>query len=159
MLKKSLDSLQKLANGIAIAACAFTGAVIVIQVLSRLIIGQSFRWTEEMAQLAVIMCVFLMTSEAEKINQHLRMEAFVDTLPENPKFIITFAGKILMAVYAGIVLYSSVLMLPTAAHIKAPASGLPLSVIYGLMVFGSALWVIQTVINLCIMLRERGSKV
>ncbi len=158
MLKRIWSVLLGICMTFSGIACLITGIVIVVQVFARLFAGTAFTFVEEVAQLAVIMTVFLGLGEAERTNQHLTLEIVFSVFPK-AKFYLMMLGKLIMGVYAGIICYSAWLMLPSAQRITTPASHFPVRFVYYAMIFGSALWLIQSILNMAVLVQERRKEV
>ncbi|MEY8337631.1 TRAP transporter small permease subunit [Lachnospiraceae bacterium 62-35] len=154
MIGKIWPGLRGLSTILCAVACAATGVTIITQVLSRLTMGQSFIWVEEISQLAVILTVFFGLVAVEHTNGHLTLEIMFTMFPK-AAFYLQIIGKLLMAVYASFIVYSAGRMLPAARRILAPASKIPIRYVYYSMIFGCVLWIIQTVINMVLLIKER----
>ena len=105
----------------------------------------------------MILMVFLALAEVESGDEHLKVEILFSVFPKL-SFSMTMVGKLLTLVYSGIILYSGCLMLPSVQRTLAKASKFPIRYLYYAMLLGILFWMIQTVINMVKMVKERGAQ-
>lgn len=137
--------------------CLLICFCIAAQIFCRFFLGISLKWSEEIAQVGIIFMVFLALSEVEVGNEHLQVEILHTVFPKL-SFAMTLIGKALNLIYVGIVLYSSILMLPAVQRTLAKASKFPIKFLYYGMIAGSLFWIFQISINLYKAFEERRAK-
>lgn len=155
MAGKVWDKLRYIVSSIGGLACIMICVCIVAQVFTRTFLGIALTWSEELAQVGMILMVFLVLSEVEKNNEHLSVE-IVHTVFPKFSFFMTVISKVLTMVYAGVIIYSGYLMLPSVSKAVAKASGFPIRILYYAIILGSALWFVQALINLIKTLTKGG---
>lgn len=156
-MNKIWTSIRRSATSVSGFACLLICFCISAQIFCRFFLGIALKWSEEIAQVGMILMVFLALSEVESGNEHLQVEILHTIFPKlSPG--MTILGKILSLVYAVIIFYSGLLMLPSVQKTLAKASKFPIRFLYYAMLVGVGLWAIQIVINLCRVIAERRSR-
>lgn len=152
------NKIRWILTGIAALCAGIVGLAIVAQVFSRFFFGVALTWSEEVAELCLILTVFLALAEVESNNEHLCLEILYTTWPKL-YFPLMMIGKMLTLVYCVFVMYSVYLMQPAVRLTRAKASGFPIKFIYFAMFIGAAAWLIQTLIQMGILIKnKRGEK-
>ena len=82
----------------------------------------------------------------ERENGHIRLDMVFEWFPK-AKTYLEDLGRLLCAVYAGIIVYSIYVLWPAIRVVKTKASGIPLRYIYTIMAFGCVLWAVDALIN------------
>lgn len=154
MINRVWVAIRKLSASIGGLACIMLGVCIVAQVFTRTFLGVALTWSEELAEVGMILMVFLTLAEVEAGNEHLQVEILHTLLPKL-SFGMTVIGKILTLAYSAIVVYSGTLMLPSVRRAVAKASGFPVRILYYAIIVGTLLWFIQAAINLVKTIKER----
>lgn len=145
-MKKIYEKAIQAVTSISGVCCLFICFCITAQIFCRFFLGISLKWSEELAQVALILMVFLSLAEVERGNEHLKVEILFAIFPKLSK-AMNLLGGALTILYASIILYSGWLMLPAVKKSTAKASGFPIRIVYYGMLLGVALWLIQSVIN------------
>lgn len=146
-MKKYYDKAVSGIAGISGLSCLFICFCITAQIFCRFFLGISLKWSEELAQVAVILMVFLAQAEVEKGDEHLKVEILFSIFPKLSK-AMSILGSALTILYASIIVYSGWLMLPAVKKSTAKASGFPIRFVYYAMLIGVVFWIIQAAINL-----------
>lgn len=146
-MKKIYNKAVQALTNVSGVCCLFICFCIAAQIFCRFFLGLSLKWSEELAQVAIILMVFLALAEVERNNEHLKVEILFTVFPKLAK-AMNILGGLLTTLYATIIIYSGLLMLPAVKKSTAKASGFPIRVIYYGMLAGVAIWCIQAVINL-----------
>lgn len=154
-MKKIYDKAVQTITSVSGVCCLFICFCITAQIFCRFFLGLSLKWSEELAQVAIILMVFLALAEVEKNNEHLKVEILFTVFPKLTK-AMNILGSLLTILYATIITYSGWLMLPAVKKSTAKASGFPIRFIYYGMLIGVVLWGIQTVITLVKHAKEKA---
>ncbi len=157
MASKLWNYARKIVTSISGLSCLMIGFCIIAQIFCRFFLGIALTWSEEIAQVGMILMVFLALAEVESGDEHLKVEILFSVFPKL-SFGMTMVGKLLTLVYSGIILYSGCLMLPSVQRTLAKASKFPIRYLYYAMLLGILIWMIQTVINMVKMVKERGAQ-
>ncbi|MEA5137493.1 MAG: TRAP transporter small permease [Candidatus Fimivivens sp.] len=146
-MKKIYNKAVQAITSVSGVSCLFICFCITAQIFCRTFLGISLKWSEELAQVAIIMMVFLALTEVERNNEHLKVEILFSVFPKLAKSM-NILGSMLTILYASIIVYSGFLMLPAVKKATAKASGFPIRFIYYAMLLGVVLWIVQAAINL-----------
>lgn len=154
-MKKIYGSVVQAVTNISGISCLFICFCISAQIFCRFFLGISLKWSEELAQVAIILMVFLAQAEVERNDEHLRVEILFTVFPKLARGM-RMLGSLLTILYASIIVYSGWLMLPAVKKATAKASGFPVRYIYYGMLLGVALWIVQSVINLSKTMKQKA---
>lgn len=154
MLNKIWNGVRRTGTSISGIGCIMICFCIAAQIFCRYFMGISLKWSEELAEVAMIFMVFMALAEVEHGNEHLQVEILFTIFPKL-SFAMSVVGKALTLAYTTIIMYSGYLMLPAVQRATAKASKFPIRYLYYAMLIGVGLWMIQTVINLVKIICER----
>ena len=118
----------------------------IFQVVLRFFFGKNTSWCEEVSQMCYISACFLGICFVERENGHIRLDMIFNYIPKAQVFLEDI-GRLLCAVYSGMIAYSVYTLWPAIVATKTKASGIPLRYIYGIIAFGAILWAIDALIN------------
>jgi TRAP-type transport system small permease protein len=136
-VKKVSNFLFKLLD----IAMALSLAVMAILVFGNVVLRYAFNsgitWSEEMSRYLFIYLVFLGAVGAMKSNEHLGMDTVIKRLPRPLKRGVYIFSNLLMIYTLYLVTMGSIDMTLLNVESTAPATGIPLSFIYGIGVVAS----------------------
>jgi len=124
------------------------------QVVLRYCFNRNTSWAEEVGQLCYIAVCFLGISLIERENGHIRLDLVFSKFPQAEK-ALRLTGRLLTAVYSGIIAYSEWILRPSVAVVKTKASGIPLRYIHYIIMFGCIVWCIDAILGLIKDISER----
>lgn len=132
-----------------IAVCLAVMSILVfLNVVLRYGFNSGITWSEEMARFLFIWLTFFGAIAALKDNEHLGMDTLLKKLPKGLKKIAYVLSNLIILWTLYLVLDGSLKMTQLNMDSKAPATGLPLSFIYGIgVVVGISMGII-VLINL-----------
>lgn len=155
---KSISNWLK--NGLNVLL-AFSLASMAILVFGNVILRYAFNsgitWSEEMARFLFIWMIFLGSIGALKDNEHLGVDMLVKKLSPGMKRIAYVISNLLVLYILWLVLDGSWKMTLLNMESTAPATGLPLSYIYGIGVVMSIAMGLILIRNLYRALFEKGA--
>lgn len=128
-LSKSIEALLNFAIAISLA---FMAILVFGNVVLRYAFNSGITWSEEMARFLFIWLVFLGSIAALKDNEHLGVDTLVKRLPMRWKKVVYVISNLLILYTLWLVLDGSVKMTELNMDSQAPATGLPLSYVYGI---------------------------
>ena len=146
-MKRAWGYLKKLLNFLSAIATLIVGISILTQIFFRFFLGTSLTWSEELAQIFLIVLVFTGLALVEINDEHLQIEILFSIFPKHER-AMKIIGKILTIILCITIIVSILNILPAAQYIKAKASGLPIKYVYYSMLLGTIAWLIQCIINL-----------
>lgn len=132
--KKWFSSL----NNILMASCLAVMAILVFgNVILRYAFSSGITWSEEVSRFLFVWMTFLGAIAALKENKHLNVDMFVNKLPKNIKVVVLILGQLVMLGVLWLLLEGTWKMTLMSVSSLAPATGLPLSYVYGVGIVAS----------------------
>lgn len=140
-----------------IAACTFlvgTLGLIILQVISRYIFNSPFTWTEELARFALLWFTFVSAGFVMARRIHIAVDIVASKLGRKGTVVLdTFAlGMVIVA--SGMMAFAGAEFAAGAARLQAPATSLPMSLVYSSAVAGFVLICFHAVIHLYLNIRH-----
>lgn len=126
-------------------------------VVLRYLFNSGITWSEEMSRFLFVWMVFLGAIAALKENMHLGVDIVTNALPKTWKKIFFVISNLLVLWVLWLVLEGSWKMTLLNMVSKAPATGLPLSYVYGIGIVMSVAMAIIVLGNLYKVLTNKAS--
>lgn len=147
-MKSASKFLSSSLNVIMAAALALMAILVFGNVVLRYLFNSGITWSEEMSRFLFVWLIFLGAIGALTDNEHLGVDMFVKRLPD-------FWKKVVFVITNGLILYVLWLVLDGSWKMtlinldsKAPATGMPLGLMYGIGILMSICMAIVVVANL-----------
>ena len=156
-LGKIWDGFRSLVNSVCGIFLIVVIAALDIQVLCRSFLGFSTTWSEEVAMMCFTGLIFCYLAQAEKEEAHLQLEIIYQIWPRT-KFWLMVIGKVICCMYCAFVIYSEYLLIPPISKLPTAATHIPIVAIHALIVLGSAMWIIQNLISISALIKERRAE-
>lgn len=138
------------------AVCLAAMAILVFfNVVLRYAFHSGIAWSEEMSRILFVWLTFLGAIGALKDNQHLGVDMFVRKLPLPAKRIIFFIGNLIILYVLWLVFDGSWKTALVSTNALSPATGLPMSYIYGIGIVMSVAMALIILLNLYRVLFQR----
>lgn len=157
----ALGKIWEMFRGLVNSVCGVFLIVVIaaldIQVLCRFFLGFSTTWSEEVAMMCFTGLIFCYLAQAEKEGAHLQLEIIYQIWPRT-KFWLMVVGKIICCIYCGFVIYSECILIPPISKLTTAAVHIPIVLIHGLILLGSAMWIIQNLISIAELIKERRAE-
>jgi TRAP-type C4-dicarboxylate transport system permease small subunit len=106
------------------------GILVFSNVLLRYFLNFSITWADEIARFLFIWVIFLGAVGALKENNHLGFTTLVEKSPKIPKTIMYCVSELLMLGCMVLLLWGTIKMSLLSTKTYAPATGIPLTVMY-----------------------------
>lgn len=136
-MKKVWDKLLLYVNRAIEIFTAFLLIVMVvlvfIQIVSRVIYGSSFAWTEEIARFAMIWITFLGAAIAFKYGAHIGIDVFVRRLPRLPDKVVGVFASLMSAIFFIVLAYQGWKLMGASQMQTTPALRLSMSHVYAII--------------------------
>jgi TRAP-type C4-dicarboxylate transport system permease small subunit len=130
-VKKLGTTIDHLFNGLIAFALAVMSILVFGNVVLRYLFNSGITWSEEMARFLFIWLVLLGAIGALKDNAHLGVDMVVKRLPKPLKKLVYMISNLLVLIVLYQVIDGSWKMTVLNADSLAPATNMPLSMIYG----------------------------
>lgn len=157
ILGKVWNTFRNFIGGISGIWCIIIIAALDIQIFCRTFLGFSTTWSEEVAELCFVGLIFCYLAQCEKEGAHLQLEILFQIWPKL-KFYMDVAGKSICIIYCAFVIYSESLLIPTTMKLTTAACHIPIRYVHYLIVLGSAMWIIQEMLSLYEIFKERRAQ-
>lgn len=140
-----------------LAACTFlvaTLGLIVLQVLSRYVFSHPFTWTEELARFALLWFTFVSAGFVMARRIHIAVDLVASKLNRTGAIVMdTFAlATVVMA--SGVMAWAGAGFATGASRLAAPATSIPMSVVYASAVVGFGLICVHAVLHVYLNIRH-----
>lgn len=139
------DILCKIAEWILMTLLAAMTVVVFVQVVFRWI-GAALPWSEEFARYCMIFLTYVGASIGIKRKSLVAIEAVVVLLPKKVQHIIEILVYLLIVVVSAVVFYYAWMLCARTMGQISPAMHIPMGFMYGALVIGFALVIVQAVI-------------
>ncbi|WP_082235404.1 TRAP transporter small permease [Halobacillus massiliensis] len=144
--------IVKASNNLLNLAIAFSLAAMSILVFGNVVLRYLFNsgitWSEEMSRYFFVWLVFLGAIAALKDRMHLGVDLVVNLLPDKAKKVVFFISNGLVLYLLWLLLEGSWRMTVLNANSTGPATGMPLSYLYGIGVVTSISMMALTIFNM-----------
>jgi len=139
MEKKKEFTIKKFLNEFEIYLGAVFFVVMTVllfaQVVTRYVFGMAFTWTEELATILFVWMIYLGVAAAVRRRKHLKIDAFVETLPFKKKKILLIGSNVIFFVFCVYIMFPLMTMVNNFAGRNATSSILliPKAISYGML--------------------------
>lgn len=140
-----------------VAACAFlvgTLGLVVLQVISRYIFNTPFAWTEELARFALLWLTFVSAGFVMARRIHIAVDLLVSKLNRTGALVVDTCALIAVVVTSGIMAWAGAGFAAGASRLAAPATSLPMSLVYSAAVVGFGLICLHAVLHVYLNIRH-----
>ena len=140
-----------------VVSCLLLAGVLVavlLQVLTRYVFDSPLSWTEEIARFLLVWVTFVAAGYVMSRRLHIVVDLLVDRLGRRASRLVdAFAGIVVLTASATLSVAGAVFAAGSSS-LLAPATGLPLTVVYAAAVVGFALVALHGALNLYVALRH-----
>lgn len=147
-----LNKLEKLVALIEEYTCV--GLIIIMcisvfaQVLFRYIFTIPLSWTEEVSRYSMIWLTFIAGAMCIRTKSHYVIDILLDKLPLSPRLVAQILILISMAVFAGVMMFTGIEILPVVNYQISPALRISMGYVYFAIPFGSFLMLFHIFCNI-----------
>ena len=132
-------------------------ALVFFNVILRFFFNSGLVWSEELSRYVFVYVVYLGAIVAMKENSHLGVDTFIKNMPEKLKWFFYIIGRLIIIAVMAILLKGSLSMVIQSHTAKAAATGLPLSVIYGIGLITGGAIILIALLNIIDVLKHPQS--
>lgn len=157
MLKR-LNEILGLGSGIIVLVVSL---LIVCDILARALLGQPTIWALPVSQYLILVMVFLGTAFCFQEDGHVNVEVVVDRLKPGLKKFLIAAGYLMSTVYVLVMLWSTAKLTFLSFTMSWTTIGsfpVPTSILYSIMVLGSAILLITILLKIRSTFAKSGGK-
>lgn len=129
-MQKVTKFFEHAINSILVISLSLMVILVFGNVVLRYVFSSGINWAEEISRFLFIWLTFLGAIIALKSREHLGVDFLVRKLPPSKKKFVLVINNTLMMLLCFLILQGSWKLTNINIYTKAPASGLPLSVIY-----------------------------
>lgn len=151
---------DKLFNGIQIllgVMLAVMIALVFFNVILRFFFNSGLVWSEEVSRYVFVYVIYLGAIVAMKENAHLGVDTFIKNAPEKLKWLLFVLGRVIIIAVMAVLFKGSLAMVVQSHTAKAAATGLPLSVVYGIGLLTGAAIILIALLNIIDVIRNPKS--
>ena len=127
-----------------------------LQVLIRFVFKYPLPWTEEIARIAFVYCIFVGATIAVRQNSHLHVDALLVVLPKKVARAMVFLGMLLVGVFLVFVTWQGIVLVRATGVQMTPVMQLPFKYLYLILPVSGALMLLYLVSNMLALIRGKG---
>jgi TRAP-type C4-dicarboxylate transport system permease small subunit len=147
-MKRSFATCNKFIEIIGACIIAFIVSVIFYQGVTRYFIGVTFKWTEDITALLLVVIVFAGIGVVEQEDGHIKMDLIYSLFP-NLKMHFKLTAYFLTLIFVGFAIYCEITYLPSVkGRTISPTVNFPTSVFHWCMLFGLVYWASSIIFNI-----------
>ena len=127
-----------------------------LQVLIRFVFKYPLPWTEEVARIAFVYCIFVGATIAVRQNSHLHVDALLVVLPKKAARALVFLGMLLVGVFLVFVTWQGIVLVRATGVQMTPVMQVPFKYLYLILPVSGALMLLYLVSNMLALIRGKG---
>lgn len=127
-----------------------------LQVLIRFVFKYPLPWTEEIARIAFVYCIFVGATIAVRENSHLQVDFLLVILPKRVARAAVFLGMVLVGVFLIFVTWQGVVLVLATGVQMSPVMQVPFKYLYLILPVSGALMLLYLVANMLALIRGKG---
>lgn len=127
-----------------------------LQVLIRFVFKYPLPWTEEVARIAFVYCIFVGATIAVRENSHLRVDFLLVILPKRVARAAVFLGMLLVGVFLVFVTWQGVVLVLATGVQMSPVMQVPFKHLYLILPVSGAIMLLYLVANMLALIRGKG---
>lgn len=127
-----------------------------LQVLIRFVFKYPLPWTEEVARIAFVYCIFVGATIAVRENSHLHVDALLVALPKKAARALVFLGMILVGVFLAFVTWQGIVLVRATGVQMTPVMQIPFKHLYLVLPVSGAIMLLYLASNLLDLIRGKG---
>jgi len=130
-------------RGVAVVLLVATFTVILLQVFTRYVLGDPLSWTEELARFLLVWLAFVAAGYCTAERLHISVDLLLARLGRRAGAVVDTFANVAVVVAAGALAVAGAAFAADSTGLRAPATGLPMAVVYGAGALGFALVVLH----------------
>lgn len=146
--------LVNVERGLAAAFLVATLGLVLAQVISRYVFNSPLTWTEELARFALVWLTFVSAGFVMARRMHVTVDLVAAKLNKRGAVIMDCFAMLVVLLVSGAMTVAGISFAQAAARLDAPASQLPMSVVYAAAVLGFGLIFLHGVLNTYVNLKH-----
>jgi len=127
-----------------------------LQVLIRFVFKYPLPWTEEIARIAFVYCVFVGATIAVRENSHLQVDFLLVILPKKVARVLVLLGMLLVGMFLVFVTWQGVVLVLATGVQMSPVMQVPFKYLYLILPVSGALMLLYLVANMLALIRGKG---
>jgi len=127
-------------------AQVFTGVLLVgmlvfvlLQVFTRYVLSNPLPWTEEAARFSLVWLTFLAAALVMGRRQHIAIDTLAKAFGAKTEKVFTIFATTTVVLASAALVWGGISLAVATASLRSPASGIPISFVYGAAIIGFAL--------------------
>jgi TRAP-type transport system small permease protein len=148
---RALVAVERVVSVVLMAALA---GLTLFQIVSRYVLATPFPWTEELARYSMVWLTFVSAALVMSQGRHIAVTAIGDRFGGRVRIAMYVFAHLLVVAVCVVLLTASREFIEAMGRIRAPASRLPMSVVYGASTVGFALLGLHALVNAVLALRH-----
>lgn len=148
-LKKAVGGLNKACAVLLGIDMVAMFLILLLQIFSRFVAFMPLPWSQDLIVFMLVVAVFLGTGSATAAGKQIRLEVFVDLIPEKPRNVILIVADLISIAFLAVVTWQAVSLARENITVIVGASPVTFGWYYVAVTFGAVVMVLNF---LCIIL-------
>ena len=123
-------------------------AITTINVFTRYVFNAPIPWSVELGRYSFVGVIFFGAILVMRENNHVRLDLFINLLPEKPLKLVIFIGRIISIIFLVVFTVQAVRMTHMNLHVRTSGMGIPMAIVYSVMIIGGAGMLIELILNM-----------
>ena len=116
---------------------------LVLQVVSRYVLGLPLAWTEELARYCFVWAVFIGASQVMRHREHIAITLLTDRLPNLARKVIALTMNLLMIAFLAVCAWQGSVVVAKVAPLSSIALDVSMAAVYLPLPFAAAVMIIR----------------
>ena len=140
-----IQRLNKVTEFVTMFFLVMMVVLIFVQIVSRVLIGSSFSWTEEVARYLMIWVAFLGAGFAFQYGAHMSIEVLFKKINLNMQNIFQIISAILCTLFFLLLIVKGIELIKGSINVYSPALKLPMTIVYAAIPIGAFLQILNVI--------------
>ncbi|PMC35480.1 TRAP transporter small permease [Bacillus sp. UMB0899] len=149
-----LDKLFKNVDYLLGIMMALMVGLVFLNVILRAGFNSGLVWSEELARYLFVFITFIGAIGAMRSNSHLGMDIVIRRLPHKGKIVAYYLNQSLILVVMGMLVQGTSKMVVQSVEARAAATGIPLSILYSIMIVTAVCIGINCIANIIKVIKD-----
>lgn len=145
MWERTLNTINRTFEYLTATLLVVMVGLILTQIIARVVIGNSFSWTEELARILMIWITFLGASFAFKYGAHMGIDYFVNKFPEGLRKLNNVLVACVCMLFFAFIFYQGIKLMEFGMLQRTAALKIPMGYVYLIFPISSVLIILNLI--------------
>ena len=145
IISKSYHYLDKLLKIIILAISILMIISTFMQVFSREILQDTWKWTDELSRICLVWLAFTSSALGIRYGSHIRIDSLYNVMPKKVRAVLDWLGYLCVIVFSAVVIKYGFQLCASTIHQLSTALRWPMGVIYAVVPVSGIFMILFTV--------------